>query len=318
MTTGADTNGRARRHRPLVGRCLPAAMPGQGLGRIMLLAALCLIFGSLSAARGAEPTLDELTDAFVRITETAEFGNKPRGIAKWLRPITVAVVGRPEPDQASALDDLMRRLAEVPNLVLTRVAPIAAPRAGGDPLQPLDFTQNDGVFQILMHLPGHDWTVYTISGRADAVFTWRAHLTILFAPKPVFAQLARIQRFDPRLIADIDKGSTPCAANFHVDPTGNVVRYATVVLRTDLPDWARRRCLHEELIQVLGLMNDIKGSTITLFDDVPMKKRTEPTIHDWMFLDVLYDPRMTPGLHGAALRSRARELIAERLASATR
>ncbi|MBL8700089.1 MAG: DUF2927 domain-containing protein [Alphaproteobacteria bacterium] len=251
----------------------------------------------------------------MRITETAEFGARPRGIARWSRPVSVAVIGKPEPDQSAALDELLDRLGRIPNLSLRRVGPIARPDMGTDPLQPLDFTRVDGVFQLLSHLPGHDWTVYTISGRADSVFVWRAHLTIFFAPKPVFAHLARIQRFDPGLIAAIDGGSTPCAANFFVDPASFELRYATIVLRTDLPAWARRRCLHEEVIQSLGLSNDIKGSELTLFDDVPMKRRTEPTVHDWMFLEVLYDPRMTPGLAGRELRRRARELIAERRAA---
>ena len=50
-----------------------------------------------------------------------------------------------------------------------------------------------------------------------------------------------------------------------------------------------------------------------LFDDLPMKRRTDLTKYDWMFLEVLYDPRMTPGLLGRDLRRTARALIAERL-----
>ena len=127
-------------------------------------------------------------------------------------------------------------------------------------------------------------------------------------------RLARITAVDAKLRADIDSGTTPCFANLTLDRNRFAILYAVVGLRTDIPDWARRRCVHEEVTQSLGLRSDLPGSRISLFDDAMMLRRTELTRHDWMFLEILYDRSLPPGLHGIELRRRVRPLVEGHLA----
>jgi len=300
-------------HRAIATRCEPIALEFLAVARMLLLAIGLVLSGSWMAARSVEPSIDELASVFTQLADSAEYGTKPRGAARWDSPITLSVVGRPEKDQDAGLRELLERLNRVPNLAFERLPPIAAPPHGGDPTRPLDFTRADVIFQLFMHLPGNDWSVYTVHGERNDVFAWRSRLVIYFAPHAVFVHLAKMQRFDPKLVTEIEAGCVPCAANFFVDPNGHKVRYATVVLRTDVPERTRRRCLNEEVIQALGLVNDARGSPITRFNDRPSSDGTEPTRYDWLFLDVLYDSRLRPGLTGAALRAKARELIAEKL-----
>jgi len=67
--------------------------------------------------------------------------------------------------------------------------------------------------------------------------------------------------------------------------------------------------LVEETTQSLGLIGDIPGSTLTLFDDRPDRKRIELTAYDEIFLRVLYSPEIQLGMSGQALRKTARRLI---------
>ena len=90
-------------------------------------------------------------------------------------------------------------------------------------------------------------------------------------------------------------------------------RLAVVLIPTDQDARLVRRCIIEETTQGLGLVNDIPGSALTLFDDMPKRYRTELTANDEMFLRVLYNPEIKPGMTGAELRRVARRLIAAEL-----
>ncbi len=279
-----------------------------------LLSCVGMTLGLLGAARATE-SLDKLTDSFVKIVDRSEFGDKLPGVTKWRRPIKLALVGQPYPDQTAAIAAHVARLSRSSGIAMEIVPPVSRPIAAtesGPPL-PIDLSNPIAVLQLIYHLPTHGWSGYVISGRDDQVFVWRADLFVLFGDQRTVQRLGQVLRVEPAFQAAIDSGSTPCFAHFHIEHSSHEIKYGFVVLRTDIPDWARRRCVHEELTQVMGLRNDIKGSEITLFDDLPMKRRTDLTKYDWMFLDVLYDARLAPGLLGRDLRRKARELIAERL-----
>lgn len=275
-----------------------------------------LTLGALRGAQAAE-SLDALTDSFIKIVERSEFGDKLPGVTKWRRPIKLALVGQPHPDQTDAIAVHVARLSRSTGLAMEIVPPVSRPVAAtaSSPPLPIDLSNPVAVLQLIYHLPAHGWSGYVISGRDDDVYVWRADLFVLFGDQRSVQRLGQVLRVEPAFQAGIDSGSTPCFAHFHIEHGSHEIKYGFVVLRTDIPDWARRRCVHEELTQILGLRNDIKGSEMTLFDDLPMKRRTELTKYDWMFLETLYDPRMTPGLLGRELRRKAREVIAERMAT---
>lgn len=282
-----------------------------------LVALLCLF--QLLAARGrAEeaPSLESLTDAFVQIVARGEFGTTATGVARWAIPsIDVAVLGTPTSTQRVAIDRHLGRMARTMNVSLREVGPIAGPAGDWSPADiQVDMTAQPSMITLTHRLQHHDWRVLAMLGRDRHYYIWYAHMILIVTPQPTAIALGRYLNLQPELQRDIVSGLTPCFAYMGLETARHLIRYAIVVLRSDVAEWMQRRCVHEELTQAMGLRNDIPGSSITLFDDDGDRRREELTRYDWVFLEVLYDPRLTPGLKGAALRDTARALIAERLA----
>jgi hypothetical protein len=285
---------------------------------------LALVLGlALVAAPGVSPARDAgasgpdpatLAELFAKIVDGNEYGAPVPGLARWdERELEIGVVGRPLDDQRAALDALLPVLAAATGMTMRAVEPLAGPRDATPPGQlAVDLRAPDALMRLHVGLVGQGFKPVVMLGQGTRFFLWRAHMIVLFTDHHGAAQIGRSLQVAPRLLSGIDAGSVPCFAHFGIDTAGHVFRYAIVVLRTDLPDWARRRCLHEEIVQSLGLRNDVRGSDLTLFDDQPMRRRTELTPHDLMFLALLYDSRLPRGLTGAALRARARDLITER------
>jgi hypothetical protein len=285
--------------------------------------ALCLALGSvlgLAPARGADapgPDPATLAETFASIVDGSEYGAAVPGLVRWEeRELEIGLVGRPLPDQHAAFVGLLPKLASATGMTIRAVDPLAGPRDGSPPGDlAVDLRAPDLLMRLHVGLAGQGFKPVVMLGQGPRFFLWRAHMIVVFTDHHGAAQVGRSLQAAPRLLAGVDAGSVPCFAHYGIDTAGHVFRYAIVVLRTDLPDWARRRCLHEEIVQSLGLRNDVRGSDLTLFDDQPMRRRTELTSHDLMFLALLYDPRLPRGLTGAALRERARDLIAERAAA---
>lgn len=321
---GADVSDAAERRRRSRRRPCIRARRQAGTGRPLLAAvwlAICLVAGAAPARAAPDaPGADALADAFVAIAGASEYGAKAEGIVRWEVPrLEVTVIGAPWPDQRATLDALLPVLAAASGLAIEEVPPLAGPVAGGSPAAlVLGIDAPDVLVRILPGGPAHGFRPFVLFGRWDSFFLWRAHMHVLFTDRRGISELGRALRIPEALQAEVDSGSTPCFGHFGIDAASHVLRFAFVLLRTDLPDWMRRRCLHEEITQALGLRNDINGSSITLFDDQPMRRRTELTEYDLMFLSVLYDRRLSPGLTGPELRTRAHALIAERLAARAR
>jgi hypothetical protein len=266
-----------------------------------------------NCARATEPSLDAAVETFVRIVERGEFGAQSIGITRWARPIKVATAGQPTVDQWAALEQHLAAITKRVGLPLQLARAVASPYHSSGHLPRIDLSDPGAVFQILYHLPAHGWTSYLMYGGGEDVWVVRGDVLVIFTEHSSMTQISRILRVSAPLARDVASGSSPCFTMFYTEPKSHELKYGIVVLRTDVPDWTRRRCLHEEMTQVMGLRNDVKGSEITLFDDMPMRRRTDLTHHDWVFLEVLYHERMRPGLAGAELRRVARELLAERL-----
>ena len=82
---------------------------------------------------------------------------------------------------------------------------------------------------------------------------------------------------------------------FTSDPgnTGRITE-AVAIVRAELPAMLRHACYHEELAQGLGIANDSDLARPSIFRDDDEFGRL--TTHDERILQLLYDPRLTPGM----------------------
>ncbi|MBD3787853.1 MAG: DUF2927 domain-containing protein [Sphingomonadales bacterium] len=75
---------------------------------------------------------------------------------------------------------------------------------------------------------------------------------------------------------------------------------AVAVIRGEHPETLRRSCVHEELAQGLGLANDYPRARPSIFNDD--EEFALLTRHDELLLQILYDPRLRPGMTEAEAR----------------
>ncbi|NNE51345.1 MAG: DUF2927 domain-containing protein [Sulfitobacter sp.] len=105
---------------------------------------------------------------------------------------------------------------------------------------------------------------------------------------------------------------TYCAvAAYAAGSDPSVYTAAVAVIRAENPDLLRLSCIHEELAQGLGLANDSPAARPSIFnDDDEFALLTD---HDELLLQMLYDPRLRPGMSAAEAapitRIIARELV---------
>ena len=75
---------------------------------------------------------------------------------------------------------------------------------------------------------------------------------------------------------------------------------AIALVRAEHPDLSRLACFHEELAQGLGLANDSPQARPSIFNDDD--EFALLTTQDELLLQMLYDPRLTPGMTAAQAR----------------
>jgi hypothetical protein len=110
------------------------------------------------------------------------------------------------------------------------------------------------------------------------------------------------RKFDQtiRLLYGIDRArqikqslSPECLSGIGKDQTFRI-RRAEVILPVDAGDFTFYDCAYEELLQALGAINDARSVPWTMFnDDVQMGFFD---IYDQYLLNILYDPRIRPGM----------------------
>jgi Protein of unknown function (DUF2927) len=86
----------------------------------------------------------------------------------------------------------------------------------------------------------------------------------------------------------------------------NVYVAAIAIIRTEHPDLLRRSCVHEEVAQGLGLPNDSPTARPSIFNDD--EEFALLTTQDEMLLNMLYNPRLSPGMTPDEARPILREL----------
>ena len=77
------------------------------------------------------------------------------------------------------------------------------------------------------------------------------------------------------------------------DGSGRLV-YAHIFMGSEVEGILRTSCLHEEIVQALGLTNDHPDARPSIFNDD--QEFAVMTDHDATLLRVLYDPRLEPGM----------------------
>jgi hypothetical protein len=113
-----------------------------------------------------------------------------------------------------------------------------------------------------------------------------------------------------RAVVDLPR-TTYCLVIGFADGSRPVYSKAIVVIRAEHPDLLRLSCIHEEIAQGLGLVNDSPLARPSLFNDNEEFGRL--TRHDELLLRILYDDRLSPGMTVPDAAPIARAIAAELL-----
>ncbi len=99
----------------------------------------------------------------------------------------------------------------------------------------------------------------------------------------------------PLIVEWAEKLSYPCVGQVgYRDADTGLITGAMIVIKAELEGLFRKSCIHEELVQTMGLMNDDRKVRPSIFnDDQEFALLTE---HDEYLLQMLYDPRLRPGM----------------------
>lgn len=119
-----------------------------------------------------------------------------------------------------------------------------------------------------------------------------------------------LQKFFGRAQArQIESSLTPqCLSSFRKDEAYRIVS-ADVILAADVTDFVFFDCAYEELLQALGPINDTDAVPWTMFnDDVRMGFFD---VYDQYLLNILYHPRIRPGMGIEQVRTLFPEVLAD-------
>lgn len=132
----------------------------------------------------------------------------------------------------------------------------------------------------------------------------------------VVVTLVRERDF-PRAVRNLYGGDTrnimktldpQCLSGFRKDATFRIV-HSQVILVTDVDNFTFLDCAYEELLQALGPINDDDSVPWTMFnDDVQMGFFD---IYDQYILNILYHPRVRPGMRPDEVRALLPDILPE-------
>ncbi|MFK7943295.1 MAG: DUF2927 domain-containing protein [Paracoccaceae bacterium] len=150
----------------------------------------------------------------------------------------------------------------------------------------LTFQQVDGRHDMLI-------SIATRKGRRDVSKALGA------ARMPTYRKRYDLWRRTPSWVC----GATLSAD--HMD-AGRLI-FAHVFMGAEVTGLLRKACLHEEIVQALGLTNDSDAARPSIFnDDQEFALMTE---HDAMLLRALYDPRLRPGMSADEAMPTVRQVL---------
>jgi hypothetical protein len=272
---------------------------------ITLLALLAA--GWLSPARAQSD--DTLADLFVRIAGRPEYSRTgTAGVHKWQKTVRYAVIGESREALGPRLDSHMALIRSLTGLPIERVSPDGRPDAAAR-----IFARGTGTFHVSAPTTAREdaarMPVVTFTNPGGAV-RWRGNFFIFVGRRQEMVALTQgFQAESPTLARRLASGAVNCTAVLHFAIAESAIATAFVFLPTDMDARRVERCVEEEIAQSFGLMSDAPGSRLTLFDDDLRQGKTRLTETDKLFLRVLYDPRIRPGMAGPSLKAAAREVI---------
>ena len=163
---------------------------------------------------------------------------------------------------------------------------------------------------------GHVARLSRLTGLPMRMTAWRANHTVLvlnaderLAAAPRLAALA--PGIGTAAIESVTRMAPETYCTVFSFTTGHSAVYtrALTVIRGELPERLRLACIHEELAQSLGLVNDWPRARPSIFNDT--EEFALLTKQDEMMLKMLYDPRLRPGMTLAEARPIVEVMAAE-------
>lgn len=156
-----------------------------------------------------------------------------------------------------------------------------------------------------------------ITGHRLAVTTRNPNFLVLISGQDDrSAALTRIRQFIPDItdqwldkLRDLPRSTHCIVLTFGGLETDNTIERAVALIRAEDPPEMRRSCIHEELAQGLGLLNDSPAARPSIFNDD--EEFALLTNHDEMLLSILYDPRLSPGMSAQTARPIVRTIATE-------
>jgi len=109
--------------------------------------------------------------------------------------------------------------------------------------------------------------------------------------------------------------STYCLAIGFSEGDSPIYSRAIIIIRGEHPDLMRLACIHEEIAQGMGLVNDSPAARPTIFND--NEEFGLLTRHDELLLKILYDSRLRAGMTPAEAAPIVRQIATELLAAPT-
>lgn len=271
---------------------------------------LSLVFAAgCSSPPASAQSADELADLFVRIAGRPEYSRTgTTGIHKWQKTVRYVVIGDAQGSLAARVDGHMGLMRTLTGRPIERIVPDGGPDAAARVI-----ARGPGQFNVSAPATANDDAarspVVTFTNPAGAV-RWRGNFFIFAGRRHEIVALTQGFRAEnPNLARRIETGAVACTAVLHFAVAESAIAIAFVFIRTDMDGALIERCVEEEVTQSFGLMSDVRGSRLTLFDDDIRQGKTRLTEIDKLFLRVLYDRRIRPGMSGAALKATAREVI---------
>ena len=129
---------------------------------------------------------------------------------------------------------------------------------------------------------------------------------------PRLAQLVPgIPQQDIAVMQDLDADNF-CTVFAYSRGAEPVYSNAVALIRAELPPLLQSSCIHEEVAQGMGLANDSPHARPSIFNDD--EEFALLTRHDELLLQILYDPRLRPGMSTSEAEPIVRQIATELLA----
>lgn len=278
----------------------------------LVLGALLATEGALAGARDPAPSDEALARLFAELATGREFERRGRTL-RWERPIRYVVMNRRPGRVAERAPRVLEEFAALAGIEVEESE--AAPWSDPSVIPENTFTTEDGFRGHIQRVRGDDVDddppFVVVWGRGEDLKRAEAELVILVDDRETLAaQLAGSDRHVEILRRNLLEGRVDCLLFLHENRKFHIV-LGLLLLNTSLDPARERACINEETFQVLGLVNDVDASPLTMLDQVGHSGSYAPTAYDRLLLRLLYHPEMETGLDHYWATRRALELLPE-------